>query len=135
MNNQNLQSGAQINAKVGQKRDNALIRKQKELMKDIRNPIDDIEAKLSKQMKNKAIDEESSQGFANELLKPTNDKFNKIFNSMNNFKNEEKHVDVHEEKEKLGGGHEIHEGDHRDSKAGVRKQRHTMGNQGVENVQ
>lgn len=54
---------------------------------------------------------------------------------MNHFKIDEKHIDINEERNRLGGGHEIHEGDHRPFNYDVRKQKHTMGNQGVENVQ
>lgn len=99
---------ADLKGKVVQKRDNALLRKQKNLMKDIPNPINEIESKLAKQVKNKASEDMNSQE-AKELLKPSTNKFNEIYDAMNHYTKEEKHVDVHEEKSKMGGGHEIHE--------------------------
>lgn len=94
-----------------------------------------MEQKLAKQVKHKVTDVESFQDYSKDLMMHSKDKFNNIFNSMNNYKKEEKHVDLHEEKAKLKGGHEIHEGDHRPFNYDVRKQHHTQGNQGVENVQ
>lgn len=53
------------------------------------------------------------------------EKFNKVFNDMNNYEKEEKHLNVHEEKEKMNVNHEIHEGDYRPSNYDVRKKSHT----------
>jgi len=65
------------------------------MMKSINNPIDDIEKKLAKQVKNKATDVIGDQDPGMELLKSSKEMFNSIFNSMNNYKKEEKHIDVH----------------------------------------
>lgn len=66
---QNIQAKAHVNSK--QTRDNALIKKQKELLKDINNPIDEIEQKLARQVKNKVTDNEGNMDLAKSMNKPS----------------------------------------------------------------
>ena len=53
-------------------------------MKDIKNPIDEIEQKLAKQVSNKVGDLDINN---NNMVKDlqAHDKFNQIFNGMNNY--------------------------------------------------
>ena len=88
------------------KRDNALIRKQEDLMKGVYNPIDKIEADLRKTMVNKGQDSETKD-YTKELLSSSKDKFNNILGKMEDYKKQEKTTDVHEEKAKMGNGHKI----------------------------
>lgn len=78
-------------------------------MKGINNPIDEIERNLAKVVKNKASDEDMQHDYAKDLMQSSAKKFNSIFNSMNNFKLEEKHIDLHEEKARLTAGQQPHE--------------------------
>lgn len=56
------------------------------MMKGINNPIDEIERNMAKIVKNKVTDEDMQHDYGRDLMQTSSNKFNSIFNSMNNFK-------------------------------------------------
>jgi hypothetical protein len=94
-------------------------------MKGLDNPIDKMESAMNKIVKNKFDEEESSK---NDLLTPSKDKFNNIFNQMNHMEEDEKHMDLHDTKAKMNVNHNIAEDQTRPTNYDVRKNRGGMGN-------